>query len=71
MPHSLDDPDRLTPEDRRREIAAILARGILRLHRTRQKAPESATSKPADHAPDGPHKGLEVSGTSRPHVTHG
>lgn len=71
MLHSPDDPADLTSDQRRREIAAILARGILRLHQTRQLAPESAASEPADHSPEAPQKDLEVSDTSRPHVTGG
>ena len=48
--HSLYDPDDLTPDQRRREIAAILAEGILRLRCTRQVAPESADSACPDDA---------------------
>jgi len=46
MPYPLDPTDRLTPDERRREIASILARGVLRLHRTRQLTPASAASDP-------------------------
>ena len=31
MRHMLDDPANMTPAERRREVAAILARGVLRL----------------------------------------
>jgi len=69
--HSLYDPDDLTPDQRRREIAAILAEGILRLRRVRQVAPESADSAcPAD-ATEPPKRGLDPCATSRPHVTGG
>ncbi len=68
---SLDDPAHLSPDQRRHEIAAILAKGILRLHPTLQGTAESAASDHADHAPQGRQKDLEVSGTSRPHVTTG
>jgi hypothetical protein len=71
MLHSPNDPADLTPEQRRREIAVILARGILRLQSTRQLAQESAPCGPPDDAPDPLQKGLEVSATSRPHVTGG
>ena len=37
----LDDPAHLTPEDRRREVARILARGLLRLHERRISPPAS------------------------------
>ena len=71
MMHSLDDSTNLTPEQRRQEIAAILARGILRLRGTRQVASESTESGSSDDAPERPRKGLDVSATSRPHVTGG
>lgn len=50
----------LTPDQRRREIAAILARGVLRL---RHIAPNDAR--------DLPEKPLELFAPSRPHVTRG
>lgn len=59
MPCPPEDPH-LTPEARRREVAAIFARGVLRL---RHLAPNDA--------PDPPQKPLELSATSRPHVTRG
>jgi hypothetical protein len=34
MLHSPDDPANLTPDQRRHEIAAVFARGVLRLHGT-------------------------------------
>jgi hypothetical protein len=69
--HSLYDPDDLTSDQRRREIAAILAEGILRLRCVRQVAPESADSSHPDDATEPSEKGLEVFATSRPHVTGG
>ena len=60
MPCPPKDSHHLTPDERRREIAAILARGVLRLSRV---AP--------DDAPDPPKKPLELSAPSRPHVTRG
>lgn len=63
MPYTPNEAH-LTPDQRRREIAAILARGVLRLN---QLPPESAGSAPSTM----PQKGLEVSATSRPHVTRG
>ena len=70
MPYPLDETQ-LTPDQRRNAIAAILARGILRLHHTRQLAPESAAPETENDAPEAPQKDLEVSQTSRPHVTRG
>jgi hypothetical protein len=66
MPHSPDDPAHLTPDQRRHEIAAILARGVLRLHSMRQTRPASGL---ADEAPEPADSSLEVSRTPRPHVT--
>ena len=71
MMHSLDDPDDLNADERRREIAVILAEGILRLRGMRQVAPESAESEFPDDATEPPQKGLDVCATSRPHVTGG
>jgi len=59
----------LTPDQRRREIAAILARGILRLHSAGQPASEPAAADCPDDAPDPLQKGLELSALSRLHVT--
>jgi len=69
MPHSPDDPTDLTPDQRRREVASILARGVLRLHSIRHFAPEPAASGPCEDVPEPAQNGLEVSATPRPHVT--
>ena len=61
------DEAHLTPNQRRHEIAVILAKGVLRLRRSVQFAQEFAESAP----PTMPKKGLEVSVASRPHVTPG
>ena len=48
MAYTLNDPAVMTPSQRRREIAAILARGILRLRQcgeTSADSPEPATSE--------------------------
>ena len=70
MSYSPDDPH-MTPAQRRREIATILARGILRLHTAGQPASESAVSDRPYDAQDGLQKALEVFATSRLHVTRG
>jgi hypothetical protein len=70
MPLPPDDPQ-LTPDQRRREIAAILARGILRLHTAGPTASETAESDRSDDAPEPLEKGLELSAPSRLHVTRG
>jgi len=66
MPYSLEELDRLKPEERRREIASILARGILRLHQTRTLAGASAPPDDAQLGPDVPDKDLEVSARTAP-----
>ena len=65
MSQSPDDLANLTPDRRRREIAAILARGVLRLHCMRV----DPTSGPADADSDPDESSLEVSAAPRPHVT--
>ena len=55
------DPTHLTPEDRFREVAAVLARGLLRLHA------RPAAACPAEHlgpenSPDSSPNCLEVPG---------
>jgi len=54
-----DDPARLTPDERRREIASILAAGILRLRRRtpRPEVPELA--------PESRPEGLDVLAETR------
>ena len=66
MPHSPEDPTALTPDQRRREVAAILARGVLRLHCMR---PVDPPPEPAGDAPERAESSLEVSAAPRPHVT--
>ena len=66
MPCPLDPTDRLTPQERRREIASILARGILRLHQARALTAASTPSEHAKHGPNVPDKDLEVSARSAP-----
>ncbi len=65
------DDSRLTPDQRRREIAIILARGILRLHGIARPTHVSTESTAVEHSPEPAQKDLEVSPTSRPHVTRG
>ncbi len=65
MPPSPDDPDNVTPNKRRREVAAILARGVRRLP-CMDVAPEHA-----GRSPNPAERSLEASTPSRPHVTGG
>lgn len=44
-PDATRDPAAMTPEERRREVAAILARGVLRLRRSAENASGSRPSR--------------------------
>lgn len=57
--------DYLTPEQRRKEIAAILGRGLVRLRGTCRTAPTACDSapEPTDQ------KALDVSAPGDPHVS--
>jgi hypothetical protein len=63
MPHSTIH--NLTPEQRRKEIAAILGRGLLRLDDVRGNQPAAHESTPG--SPD--QKALDVSAPGDPHVS--
>lgn len=45
MTDMLDDPATMSPSQRRREIAAILARGVLRVRQCHEKPPASDQSR--------------------------
>jgi len=63
MAHSTTD--HLPPKQRRKEIAAILGRGLLRLNATRGTPPVTCES-----APESPNqKALDVSAPGDPHVS--
>ncbi|MBD3337272.1 MAG: hypothetical protein GF355_17305 [Candidatus Eisenbacteria bacterium] len=62
--HFLDDPVTMSPVARLREVAAILATGVIRL-RTRQLATPKEPSNSFSH------KELDVSGRPSPPVTDG
>ena len=71
MLHSFDDPTDLSADQCRREVARILARGVLRLCETLHNTRETACSEPSDCEPNPPDKGLDVSATTRPHGSDG
>ena len=57
--HHTDDPAYMTQEERATEVAAILARGILRLQKrdvrqNRQESAEICDEKPSDNSPELP-----------------
>lgn len=67
-----NDPNHLTPEQRRREIAAILAKGVLRLRSAAQISPSSAPeSRTAEKGAETLQNALELSATLSPHATTG
>ena len=62
------DPAHMTPEQRRTEVAAILAAGFIRLRRrTALPVPDATTIHPVESAK----KALEVGGELRLHVHRG
>jgi len=63
MPRSITDE--LTPTQRRKEIAAILGRGLLRLDSARGNQPAACDSE--TESPD--QKALDVSAPGDPHVS--
>jgi len=65
-----DDPP-LTPDQRRREIARMLARGVLRLRSMAQGEPASAGSDPSDDQIAPSQEGVDVCATTRPHGSAG
>jgi len=63
MPNSIADS--LTPDQRRKEVAAILGRGLLRLRTACANSPGAC-----DSAPNSPvQKALDVSAPGDPHVS--
>jgi len=71
MRHMLDDPAAMTPSQRRREIAAILARGILRLRQCAQESPSSGESRTPEKASESRRNSLERVAASSPPVPAG
>lgn len=68
MPYMLDDPAAMTPEARRREIAAILARGVLRLRRIAERARDSRPFRTSEESAESVSYSLEVGAKARPHA---
>ena len=70
MPYMLDDPAAMTPSQRRREIAAILARGVLRLRQcgeTSAGSGQSRTVVSCQKASESRRDCLDEGATSSPH----
>ena len=71
MPDLRDDPAAMTPSQRRREIAAILARGVLRVRECASASDDSGETRTVEKAPDSGQTCLELDATSSPHVPAG
>ena len=68
MPEMLDDPAKMTPQQRRQEIAAILARGVLRLRQATQTSPGSRSSRTVENLSKQRQNGLDEGAETSPHV---
>ena len=74
MRHAPDDPRNpatMTPSQRRREIATILARGVLRLRQCRENTPDSQPSRTAETPAESSKSGqdrLDEGAKTSPHV---
>ena len=71
MCQSFDDPAAMTPDQRRQEIAAILARGVLRLFTRPRSSPVSGESPTCQESSKTLQNCLDPSATSSPHVLAG
>ena len=67
MRHTLDDPSIMTPSERRREVASILARGLLRLRQCREKPPGSGPSRTVEEDSEFRQDCLDEGAESSPH----
>ena len=68
MPDMLDDPAAMIPLQRRQEIAAILARGVLRLRQATQTSPGSRSSRTVENLSKQRQNGLDEGARTSPHV---
>ena len=71
MRHLPDDPANMTPSERRREIAAILARGVLRLRQCARSSPSSGESRRPEKASESSRDNLDEGAKLSPHVPAG
>ena len=67
MRHALDAPAAMTPSERRRAIAAILARGVLRLRQGAPKAPSSGPSRTGEQVSEFCRDCLDEGAETSPH----
>lgn len=68
MEEPFADPAAMTPHKRRQEIAAILARGVLRLRQAGQSSPGSRSSRTPENPAKQRQNGLDVGRRTSPHV---
>ena len=71
MTDMLDDPATMNPSHRRREIATILARGVLRLRQCRENTHDSRPSRTAGKASESGQDCLDEGAKTSPHVPAG
>ncbi len=71
MCQSFDDPAAMTPPQRRREIAAILARGVLRLRQCRENTHDSRPSRTARKASESGQDCPDEGAKTSPHMPAG
>lgn len=71
MADFLDDPAVMTPQQRRREIATILAKGVLRLRQCRENSPASQPSCTAENDSESRRDCLDDRAKTSPHVPIG
>ena len=65
------DPAAMSPSQRRREIAAILARGVLRLRQCRENTHDSPLSRTVEKSSESGRNCLDGGAKTSPHVPAG
>jgi len=65
------DDSPMTPDQRRREIARFLAKGVLRLHALAHAQAVCAVPEALAEPTDAPQEGVDVCATTRPHGSAG
>ena len=63
------DPADMTPEQRRHELAAILARGVLRLRQNTENAPSSRPDRTSGNTSESGGEALDEGARTSLHVT--
>ena len=71
MTDMLDDPADMTPSQRRSEVAAILARGVLRLRQCREQSPGVAQSCTIGNDSESGQDCLDEGAETSPHASAG